>query len=76
MNSEHCAVVQELNDSGTGHLIGLLDSLDQVKKKSEGLSVFIVDLRQAVGNGLTVKPIRNMANQETNETTSDTMFRP
>ena len=39
----------------------------QVKRKSEGLSVFIVDLRRAVGHGLTVKPIRNMANQETNE---------
>jgi acyl-CoA dehydrogenase len=40
---------------------------DQVKRKSEGLSVFIFDLRQAVGNGLTVKPRRVMINNETNE---------
>ena len=48
-------------------LLARTTPVDQVKRKSEGLSVFIVDLRQAVGNGLTVKPIRNMANQETNE---------
>lgn len=40
---------------------------DQVAKRSEGLSVFIVDLRNATGNGLTVRPIRNMMNHETNE---------
>ena len=39
----------------------------EVKHKTEGLSVFLVDLRQAIGNGLTVKPIRNMVNHETNE---------
>ncbi len=48
-------------------LLARTTPIDRVKKKSEGLSVFIVDLRQAVGKGLTVKPIRNMANQETNE---------
>jgi acyl-CoA dehydrogenase len=40
---------------------------DQVKRKSEGLSVFVIDLRKAVGNGLTVKPRRVMMNNETNE---------
>ncbi len=40
---------------------------DQVKRKSEGLSVFIFDLREAEGNGLTVKPRRVMINNETNE---------
>src|SRR5207248_10779828 len=39
----------------------------EVKRKSEGMSIFIVDLRQAVGNGLAVQPIRNMVNHETNE---------
>ena len=48
-------------------LLARTTPIDQVKRKSEGLSVFIVDLRQAVGRGLTVKPVRNMANQETNE---------
>lgn len=40
---------------------------EAVRKKSEGLSVFLVDLREAVGNGLTVKPRRVMINNETNE---------
>ena len=40
---------------------------DQVKKKSEGLSCFLIDLKTAIGNGLTVRPIMNMVNHETNE---------
>ncbi|HUP31199.1 MAG TPA: acyl-CoA dehydrogenase family protein [Usitatibacter sp.] len=39
----------------------------QAARKSEGLSIFIVDLRQAIGKGLTVRPIANMVNHETNE---------
>ena len=57
-------------------LLARTTPVDQVKKKSEGLSVFIVDLRQAVGKGLTVKPIRNMANQETNELFFDNLEVP
>ena len=38
-----------------------------MKRKSERLSVFIFDLREAIGNGLTVKPRRVMINNETNE---------
>ncbi len=41
--------------------------LDRVKKKSEGLSVFLVDVQAALGGGMTVRPIRNMVNHETNE---------
>jgi acyl-CoA dehydrogenase len=41
--------------------------LDQVKKKSEGLSVLLVDLREAVGNGITINPIRTMMNHATTE---------
>jgi acyl-CoA dehydrogenase len=40
---------------------------DQVKRKSEGLSVFLFDLGEATGNGLTVNPRRVMINNETNE---------
>ena len=36
-------------------------------KRSEGLSIFIVDLRDALGRGLEVRPIANMVNHETNE---------
>ncbi|WP_310388426.1 acyl-CoA dehydrogenase family protein [Roseateles sp.] len=39
----------------------------EVKRKSEGMSIFIVDLHHALGHGLTVKPIANMVNHETNE---------
>jgi acyl-CoA dehydrogenase len=41
--------------------------LEQVQKKSEGLSVLLVDLREAIGNGLTIKPIRTMMNHSTTE---------
>jgi len=40
---------------------------DQVAKKSEGMSAFIVDLREAVGNGLTVRPIDAMINHHSCE---------
>ncbi|MEY4977609.1 MAG: hypothetical protein RIQ97_2804 [Pseudomonadota bacterium] len=48
-------------------LLARTTPLDQVRKRSEGLSCFLIDLHQAVGKGLTVKPIRNMVNHETNE---------
>lgn len=48
-------------------LLARTTPLDQVAKKSEGLSIFIVDLRDAIGRGLTVRPIANMVNHETNE---------
>ncbi len=48
-------------------LLARTTPLAQVKKKPEGMSIFLVDLREAVGNGLTVRPIANMVNHETNE---------
>jgi acyl-CoA dehydrogenase len=48
-------------------LLARTTPLAEVKKKSEGMSIFLVDLRQAIGNGLTVRPILNMVNHETNE---------
>ncbi|MDB5803246.1 MAG: acyl-CoA dehydrogenase [Betaproteobacteria bacterium] len=47
-----------------------------VKKKSEGLSIFMVDLREAIGKGMTVRPIRNMVNHETNELFFDNLEIP
>jgi acyl-CoA dehydrogenase len=49
---------------------------EQVKKKTEGLSVFLVDLRAAIGHGLTVRPIDNMVNHETNELFFDDLVVP
>ncbi|GAB7550443.1 acyl-CoA dehydrogenase family protein [Cupriavidus sp. UME77] len=57
-------------------LLARTTPLDQVKRKSEGLSVFVVDLREAIGKGLTVRPIRNMVNHETNELFFDNLEIP
>jgi acyl-CoA dehydrogenase len=48
-------------------LLARTTPLDQVAKKSEGMSIFLVDLREAIGHGLTVRPIPNLVNHETNE---------
>ncbi len=48
-------------------LLARTTPLAEVKKKSEGMSIFLVDLHHAVGHGMTVRPIANMVNHETNE---------
>lgn len=48
-------------------LLARTTPLDQVKRKSEGMSLFLVDLHHALEKGMSVKPIRNMVNHETNE---------
>jgi acyl-CoA dehydrogenase len=48
-------------------LLARTTPLAEVQRKSEGLSIFLVDLREAIGQGLTVRPIPNMVNHETNE---------
>jgi acyl-CoA dehydrogenase len=48
-------------------LLARTTPLAEVKKKSEGMSIFMVDLRAAEKSGLTVRPIANMVNHETNE---------
>ncbi|WP_108520528.1 acyl-CoA dehydrogenase family protein [Bradyrhizobium algeriense] len=40
---------------------------EQAKKRTDGLSVFIVDMREAKGNGLEIRPIRTMMNHATTE---------
>ncbi|NUT13332.1 MAG: acyl-CoA/acyl-ACP dehydrogenase, partial [Cupriavidus sp.] len=57
-------------------LLARTTPLDQVRRRSDGLSVFVVDLRDAIGKGLTVKPIRNMVNHETNELFFDNLEVP
>ena len=49
---------------------------DQVKKRTEGLSVFIVDMREALGRGLAIKPIRAMINHATTEVFFDNLRVP
>ena len=48
-------------------LLARTTPLAEVKKKSEGMSIFMVDLREAEKKGMTVRPILNMVNHETNE---------
>ena len=48
-------------------LLARTTPLAEVKKKSEGMSIFMVDLRRAEKSGMTVRPILNMVNHETNE---------
>ncbi len=48
-------------------LLARTTPLAEVSKKSEGMSIFIVDLRESIGKGMEVRPIRNMVNHETNE---------
>lgn len=57
-------------------LLARTTPLDQVKKKSEGLSVFLLDLQDARGQGLTVTPIETMMNHSTNQVFFDDLKVP
>jgi acyl-CoA dehydrogenase len=57
-------------------LLARTTPLEEVRRKSEGMSIFIVDLHHAIGNGLTVQPIANMVNHETNELFFDNLEIP
>ena len=57
-------------------LLARTTPLADVKKKSEGMSIFIVDLHQAIGKGMEVHPIANMVNHETNEVFFDNLEIP
>jgi len=57
-------------------LLARTTPLDQVAKKSEGMSIFLVDKREALGKGLEMRPIRNMVNHETNEVFLDNLEIP
>ncbi|HVE10338.1 MAG TPA: acyl-CoA dehydrogenase family protein, partial [Paraburkholderia sp.] len=57
-------------------LLARTTPLADVQRKSEGMSIFIVDLREAIGHGLSVQPIANMVNHETNELFFDNLEIP
>ncbi|WP_055337992.1 acyl-CoA dehydrogenase family protein [Ralstonia solanacearum] len=57
-------------------LLARTTPIAECRKKSEGMSIFLVDLRQAIGNGLSVQPILNMVNHETNELFFDNLEIP
>jgi acyl-CoA dehydrogenase len=57
-------------------LLARTTPLAEVQQKSRGMSIFLVDLHQAIGSGLTVRPIPNMVNHETNELFFDNLEIP
>ncbi len=57
-------------------LLARTTARDEVKSKTEGLSIFLVDMREVVGSGMTIKPIRTMMNHSTTEVFFDDMRIP
>jgi acyl-CoA dehydrogenase len=57
-------------------LLARTTPLDQVKKKSDGLSVFLVDVKNSLGNGLEIKPLRAMVNHNATEVFFDSLRVP
>lgn len=57
-------------------LLARTTPLAEVSRKSQGMSIFLVDLHAAIGQGLSVRPIRNMVNHETNELFFDALELP
>ena len=57
-------------------LLARTTPLEQVEKKSQGLSIFLVDIHDAVKSGMSVRPIDNMVNHQTNELFFDNLEMP
>ena len=57
-------------------LLARTTPFSEVKRKSDGMSIFIVDLREVIDRGMEVRPIQNMVNHETNELFFDNMEIP
>jgi acyl-CoA dehydrogenase len=57
-------------------LLARTTPLAEVQRKSEGLSVFLVDVREALKKGMSLRPIPNMVNHETNELFFDSLEIP
>ena len=57
-------------------LLARTTPLDQVKKRTEGLSVFLIDMREAQGHGMTIRPIKTMINHNTTEVFFDNLRIP
>ncbi|UCG23268.1 MAG: acyl-CoA/acyl-ACP dehydrogenase [Chloroflexota bacterium] len=57
-------------------LLARTTPLEQVQKKTQGLSVFLIDLREAIGNGVTIEPIEVMINHHTTQVYFDDLLIP
>ncbi|MDH4189819.1 MAG: acyl-CoA/acyl-ACP dehydrogenase [Betaproteobacteria bacterium] len=68
--------ISRLEHSELMILLARTTPLAEVKKKSEGMSIFLVDKRDALGKGLAMRPIRNMVSHDTNELFFDNLEIP
>ena len=68
--------ISRVEQSDLMMLLARTTPFEKVAKKSEGLSVFLVDLRQAIGHGVAVRPIHTMMNHHTNELFIDNLEVP
>jgi acyl-CoA dehydrogenase len=68
--------ISRLQHSDLMILLARTTPVNQVSRKSDGMSIFIVDIHQALSGGLTVRPIPNMVNHETNELFFDSLEIP
>ena len=80
-NSDYVVNGQKIWTSRAEHsdlmlLLARTTPREQVKKRTEGLSVFLVDMRAAQGKGLTIRPIRTMMNHATTEVFFDNLRVP
>src|SRR2546430_12228922 len=57
-------------------LLARTTPLEEVKRRTDGLSVFLVDLRESLGHGLEIRPIEAMINHNTNEVFFDNLKVP
>src|SRR6266705_3383727 len=80
-NSGYVVNGQKISTSRVEHsdlmlLLARTTPREQVVKRTEGLSVFLVDMREARGKGLTIRPIRTMMNHATTEVFFDDLRVP
>lgn len=68
--------ISRLRHSDYMILLARTTPLEQVKKKSEGMSIFLVDIKDALASGMELRPIENMVNHETNELFFDNLEIP
>ncbi len=57
-------------------LLARTTPVDEVRKKSDGLSVFLIDIREAIGKGLDIKPLKAMVNHHATEVFFDNLRIP
>ncbi|MFV0474266.1 MAG: acyl-CoA dehydrogenase family protein [Pikeienuella sp.] len=68
--------ISRLEHSDLMILLARTTPLSEVKKKSHGLSIFIVELKDALGKGMEIRPIRNMVGHATHEVFFDDLEIP